>query len=321
MNFNFFKKRKKSFPSSTNQNLPIQKDEAFDTDVIIYGSVIPYDQEDFAPFNEDAFAGESYEKSKKRSVSDPKTPPSFFLGFLLASGLVALICASTVLFAFFNRFGGIYAQIEIPNLTSLSEADAIKLLKSYGCFDYSIDYQENPSAQEGSVISQYPNPKAQRKLFSSSERITLKLTVNKKSNPVTLPSLVGQDARNVALELRNAGINVKVKEAFSSTVKIGKVISASHKKGSKISRGDTVTITRSLGEPVRYITVPDVLGTPESEAMSSLKKLGLEVADVTYKNSPYPAGLVIEQSLNVGESVRENSKISLTVSIGRSNGQ
>ena len=59
---------------------------------------------------------------------------------------------------------------------------------------------------------------------------------------------------NIALELKNAGINVKIKEAFSETVKAGRIISASHKKGSKIYRGATVTLTKSIGKPIQYLS-------------------------------------------------------------------
>ncbi len=318
MNFNFFKKHKTAV-SEQEKNLPAVKDDIFDANIKIYGSIQPYEDEDFSPFDEDYFSGENYEKKKRRRISQPKTPPSFFIGFLIASGTVATVCASVVFFTFFHRFSGLYTQIEIPNLISLPEADAIKLLENSDCFNYSIEYQENPSAPQGSIISQYPNPKTQRRLLSKNDKITVKLTVNKKNEPLTLPSILGQEARNVALELRNAGINVKIKEAFSDTVKAGKIIASSHKKGSKIARGSTVTITKSLGKSVKYVTVPDVLGISESEAVSILTEKNFEISNVSYESSPYPTGLVIEQSLNSGESVRERSKIDLTVSLGKSN--
>lgn len=317
MKFNLFKRRKHNCSNQNEDNLPVPINERFNVSIELYDSIQPYESEDFSPFDEDYFAGENYEAKKKRVISDPKTSPSFFLGFLFAAISVAVLCASSVFFTLFYRFSGTYTQIEIPKLSSLSESDALKLLDNYDCFNYTVEYQDNPNAPEGSVVSQYPAPHSQKSLFSASDKINIKLTVNKKSNPITLPSLLGQEARIIALELKNAGINVKIKEAFSETVKAGRIISASHKKGSKIYRGATVTLTKSIGKPIQYLSVPDVLGYPESEAISILQKGKFEISDISYKSSHYPAGLVIEQSLSGGESVREGSKISLTVSIGK----
>ena len=317
MKFNFFKKRKQNICDKKEENLPVPIDEAFDANIEIYSNIQPYEPDDFSPFDEDSFAGENYATTKKIGFSDPKVPPSFFLGFFFASCSVAIICASAIFFTLFYRFGGAYTQIEIPKLSSLSESDALKLLDNYECFNYTVEYQDNPNAPEGSVVSQYPAPHSQRSLFTSSDKIDIKLTVNKKSEPITLPNVLGQEARIIALELKNAGINVKIKEAYSETVKAGRVISSSHKKGSKIYRGATVTLTKSMGKQIKYLSVPDVLGYPESEAISILEKGNIEISDVSYENSHYPAGLVIKQSINGGESVREGSKISLTVSIGK----
>ena len=316
MKFNFFKKRKKISLQQNDELFPVPINPDANMPQIYRGLQV-FEAEDFCPFDEDYFVGENYEKEKRRPISDPKTPPSFLFGILLGAITVLSISGIMTFISLFSKFGSTYTKIVIPDLTKISATDAISRIEKLKNFNYTIEYQENPTAPTGTVISQYPSPNTQRKLYNSKEKISIKLTINKKSEPITLPNLIGQDARHVSLELKNAGINVQIKEAFSDTVKFGKVISASHKSGSKIEKNSTVILTKSIGKQIRYLTVPSLIGLSETEAISILKKSGFIQTDITYENSHFPKGIVIKQSISEGTSVREGTKISLHVSIGK----
>ena len=317
---NLKKKKQQSnviaFSANTNDKLESNLPE-------IYRSMQVYESEsdNFCPFDEDYFAGESYTSSLKKAkkkrppIAPPKTPPSFFFGVFCGAMSVLLLSGGIAFLSLFSKFGGIYTSVTVPNLTSLSENEAIALIKNeYDCFDYSIVYKENPNVSNGSVISQIPKPSTSRKLYGINGRITIKLTVNKYSEPLTLPNIIGQNARDVALELQNAGINVQLSEKHSSTVKIGKIISSSHKAGSIVQKNETVYITSSLGERISYVNIPNIIGMSESEAIALLKKQGIDTYRVIYKSSALPLGTVIEQSIDGGKSVREGSKITISVS-------
>ena len=47
-----------------------------------------------------------------------------------------------------------------------------------------------------------------------------------------------------------------------------------------------------------------------------LKKEKLDISKVIYQSSPLPIGTVLSQSISGGSSVREDSKVTLTVSSG-----
>lgn len=322
MKFDFFKRKKavegKKALEETLSPVPYGLHNVKGSPPQIYRGVAPYetDSDRFGIFDEDYFHGEQYEKKKRRAIPPPKTQPIFYLKILLCSTSALLLGGIIIFFSLFSRFSGAYEQIRIPDFTMLSEKDAISKLKENGCFSYSIEYRENPTVSYGTVVMQSPAPNTERKLYHS-DKIKITLTVSKKSNPITLPNLLGQDARQVALELKNAGVNVTVKEAFSNTVKSGKIISSSLPKGSKLYKNDSIVITKSLGKPISYITVPSLLGLSESEAISILNKGDFTVSDIIYKNSHYPKGLVIEQSISEGLTVRKGEKISLTISIGK----
>lgn len=319
MKFNFFKKRKHTQHLEEVELIPMQTElSSHQTMPQIYRGIAPFEQEDFCPFNEDYFAGENYEKEKRQPIAPPKTPPSFLFGILMGSVAILLISGSIAFLSLFSKFSGFYTKIVIPDLTKISLNDAIAQIETLKNFNYTIEYQENPSVPIGTVISQYPNPNTQRKLYKSNEKIELTLIVNKKSEPITLPNVIGQDARRVSLELKNTGIKVQIKEAFSDTVKIGKIISSSHKAGSKLDKNSTVVLTKSIGKQTRYLQVPSLLGLSETEAVSILKKAEFSQPEIIYEKSHYPKGLVIKQSIAEGTSVRENTKISLYISIGKS---
>lgn len=314
MKFNFFKKKEKStslipFYDSFNVNLPE-----------VYRSIQVYesDSDRFCSFDEDCFADENYKaspKKKRRPIPPPKTPPSFFMGILCGTATVLLIAGGITFLSLFSRLGGIYTSVTVPNLTNLSEEDAISLIKSeYNYFDYSIRYEENPATASGAVISQIPKPLTLRKLYGINGRITIKLTVSKATDIVTLPNLIGQNAREVALELKNAGINVYLSKDYSDTVKAGKIILSSHPAGSRLQKNDTVYITESLGKKAAYVNTPSLIGMSETLAIATLKSYKLELNKVIYESSELPLGTVIAQSIDAKEAVPEGSKINLYVS-------
>lgn len=318
MRFNFFKKKK-----ATTEIISQSPFTACGLPEIYRGmQVYESDSDRFCTFDEDYFAGEDYEISprKRKTISDPKTPPTFFFGIFFGALSILVISGGIAFFSLFSKFGGIYRSVTVPDFTSLSENDAINLIKeNYDCFDYSIEYKDNPHADRGTVISQIPKPSTMRKLYGINGRICIKLTVSKASEDITLPSLVGQDARKVALELKNSGINVFLTEVYSDNVKLGKIIASSHPEGAKVKKNDTVYISASLGKKINYVITPSLVGISESEAITLLKKHGLDINKVIYKSSELPSGTVVEQSIEAESSVREGSKITLTVSVGINN--
>lgn len=318
MKFNFLKRKKNTVDT-------VLQSPAESADLPeIYRGVQIYESESdrFCTFDEDYFAGESYGRKTKKGIriSDPRTPPSFFAGILFGAVSVLLLSGGIAFFSLFSKLGGIYRPITVPDLTSLTESEAIALIsKDYDCFDYSIEYKDNPLTDQGTVISQIPKPSTMRKLYGINGRICIKLTVSGSSEEITLPDIIGQEARDVSLELKNSGINVVASESYSDSVGIGRIIASSHPVGSKLKKNDTIYITSSLGKRISYLTVPSLVEKSESEALAILRDIGLEISKVIYKDSDLPLGTVIEQSIEPKSSVREKSKITLTVSKGISN--
>lgn len=321
MKFKFSKRKKNPTCQIVPKDLQIDKNTEEESLPQIYRGLQVYEDESykFGTFDEnDPFIEYPRTiKKKKKTMPPPKTPPSFFAG-ILCGALCILAFSGTVTFLLlFSKSGGIHHTITVPSFIDMTEQDAIKLLKSRsGKFKYEITYAENPTSAPDTVISQIPKPNTVRKLYGINGKITVKLTVNKKDEPITIPELHGLDARNVELELKNAGVLVNTNEIYSNDISSGKIISSSHSAGSKISKGDSITLTVSLGKKAVYTDTPNLIGLSESAAITLIKKQKLTLNDVQYRSSPLPLGTVIEQSVKSGSSVREGSKISLTISGG-----
>ena len=87
-------------------------------------------------------------------------------------------------------------------------------------------------------------------------------------------------------------------------------------EGSLLQKNETVYITESLGKKISYVNVPTLIGISETDAITKLKKANLTLNKVIYKSSSLPIGTVIDQSIKEGSSVKEGSKITLSVSGG-----
>ena len=101
------------------------------------------------------------------------------------------------------------------------------------------------------------------------------LVVSSGPAPRAVPSVVGLTAEQARTALEAEGLVAAMSEDYSQTVAEGLVLSASPAAGTEVSRGDTVTVTVSLGRP--FVDIPDFAGRPVSEAIDELRGLGFQV--------------------------------------------
>lgn len=82
----------------------------------------------------------------------------------------------------------------------------------------------------------------------------------------------------------------------------------SAKEGSRLARGDTVTLTISKGP--RMIAVPDVTGKSIDDARAELTDAGFEVE--VDRSFPFLDDTVAKQSVDGGGTAAEGSTITIT---------
>jgi eukaryotic-like serine/threonine-protein kinase len=133
-----------------------------------------------------------------------------------------------------------------------------------------------------------------------------------KTKPV--PAVVGQTQTAARTKLENAGFKVATANRFSHQPK-GNVVAQKPAGNTEADKGSTVTIFVSRG--VKQVAVPNVLGLPQSEAVSQLTKAGLNSTVVLVPSSS-PSGRVIAQNPTSSTKVNAGSTVRLNVSKGKS---
>jgi beta-lactam-binding protein with PASTA domain len=120
------------------------------------------------------------------------------------------------------------------------------------------------------------------------------------------------DARKI---LDHSGLDVKIGRDYSERVERGHVIDSNPGPGARIRRTGTVTLVVSSGPKI--IKVPDLTGTPLTDARRKLRKAGLEPGVVKRNFSEETArGSVIGTEPDPGTTRRPGTPVALTVSRG-----
>lgn len=131
--------------------------------------------------------------------------------------------------------------------------------------------------------------------------------------PVAVPNVVGiKQAKAVGL-IEDAELEANVDQAFSDDTPKGVVIEQDPGAGTRIAKGETVSITVSAG--VEQVTVPKVSGKPVTEAIQILDDAGLDsqVREVFSERDP---GIVVGQNPKAQTQIAKGSAVVLRVSKG-----
>lgn len=257
-------------------------------------------------------------RSKWISIQEKRRPPIRLRVLLRALAIalsVAILTAVVVAYSVFGFVGASYEMLIVPDLIGMRESDA--LTQESDSFEYSIKYEYNPTKEPGSVISQSPAPNVERKLYSRDGRLTVTLTVNTATPSTAMQSAVGMTKRDATLMLKNAGVEVTLIEEWSDTVPAGTVSYCSFENGEKLELGQNVLLKVSRGKRIPLVSVPELCGLGEAEALTKLERLGLLAGEIKYAPSDLPLGRVIAQEFSGGTEIEEGTRVSLTVSGGR----
>lgn len=196
----------------------------------------------------------------------------------------------------------------VPDVSKKSFEDAKTELNSLGLGIEQTDSASSDTVEKDLIMAQDPvaNTEVER-------HTTIKVTVSSGKGSIDIPSVEGQSQADAVSVLEAAGFVTNKTYANSSTVAEGYVISQTPAFGAQGKEGDTITIEISQG--AEMVTVPDVVTTYKSEEQAR-ELLADFVVTTTTKYSDIAAGIVIEQSIEVGKQVEKGSAITITLSQG-----
>ena len=196
-------------------------------------------------------------------------------------------------------------QKEVPSVVGSSQQEAEEAIRQAGLAVGAITQAYSSSVAEGQVISSDPAAGA---MVNHSSAVAI--VVSKGRRPVTVPNVVGMKEQDATSALQDVDLTVgQLSRTYSDTVAEGLVISSSPKAGASGYVGDSVDLVVSLGPEM--VTIPDVTGKSEAEAVSALEAVGLVVSVSDVWGGLFDTARSTEPA--AGTSVRKGSTVTLYV--------
>ena len=160
----------------------------------------------------------------------------------------------------------------------------------------------------GKVISQEPQFVDG---YLVKEKSTVKIVISKGENIKIVPDVVGKTKEEAEQAIKAEKFEVEIVEEASSKVEAGYVIKQDPEADEEVNAGETIKIYVSTG--IKQITMEHVIGEKEADAKKTLTDLGFEVDIVYEEDTSKDDGIVLKQSIDVGTTVDEGTKVTLTV--------
>ena len=145
---------------------------------------------------------------------------------------------------------------------------------------------------------------------------TLKISISKGPKPkeeVTVEDFVSKTEAEASAWAKEKKVELKVQEAYSDKVEIGKIISQVPLAKSKMSQGETLTITVSKG---KVLYMPDFSNYTEKEVLKWFSNNAVMGYEIEKKYSDVEEDKVISYSPLKGTQLNEKSNIVVTISLG-----
>ena len=196
-------------------------------------------------------------------------------------------------------------EVPIPSVSGLPREQAVKDLNQAG-FKVNVDSEPSDRVREGFAIRTVPREGSP---VERGQRVTL--FVSSGPELVTVPDVVGLSRDSAENRITSEGLDVAIREEESDE-REDEVIAQDPSGGSRIERGETVTITVSTGR--EQVDVPNVTGLGLADAAAILRRAGLSAQQrERVVDDESQDGVVIEQRPSAGVEVDEGSGVIIVV--------
>ena len=245
----------------------------------------------------------TYQVQEEKSIFRSKKFIAVLVGILIMGFFVGS-------FLSYGKFWS-SSEINVPDVVGKSSVVAQQILEDKNLRVKLVEANDD-TVPAGQVISQYPEAGAKVK-----EQRLVTITISKGGQELTMPDLKSMSRSNAEEKLTKMGLKIGSVFEENSKEPAGTIINQDPRSGSKITKGQTVDITVSLGEKKKEITVQNYSGLSSDSAKANLEANGLSVGSVSEEESDKPKGTVIGQSPAAGTTTTEGGSVSLIVSAGK----
>jgi serine/threonine-protein kinase len=196
---------------------------------------------------------------------------------------------------------------EVPDVSGRTTDDARRALEKRG-FKVDIERTFSETVAKGHVIETRPAARTPVNVGS-----TVSLVISRGREQVQVPDVVGDQRDDARAELEDADLQVDIKEQESDKDP-GTVLAQDPAAGTKIAKGDTVTIT--VAKEPSEVAVPDVRGAALNDALDALTEAGFRPRQKTVPvQSADEDGFVVDQDPAPDTKRPRGSRV--TIQVGR----
>ena len=198
---------------------------------------------------------------------------------------------------------------KVPSILYLTEEEAIEKLEEKS-LKYNITYAENETVAAGCVSSQSI---AAGTVVNADD--VIEVVVSSGPPKFDMINVVGKQESEAIATLQELGLIVSSEYIYDENAEEGIVLQQSEEVGAKVHKRYEIVIT--VCSKSELITVPDVSGKNFETAKAELETAGFKVEKNEIYDTEIDAGIVITQTPDGGSNQKANSKILLTVSLGK----
>ena len=135
------------------------------------------------------------------------------------------------------------------------------------------------------------------------------------SGAVPVPNLVGRTLEDARATVEGLGLKLETTPVPTAEQPIGTILSQDPPPDSTVDRGATISVEVATG--TETVTVPDLRGRSEADALAALFAAGLVNGNRTEVYDPIvPVGLIVSQGTATGVQVSKGTPIDYTISMG-----
>lgn len=135
------------------------------------------------------------------------------------------------------------------------------------------------------------------------------------SATTVMPDVIGTSISDATSTITGQGLVVGATKLVQSTQPAGTVVGSIPKPGATVTKGQSVTLSVSLGTSTQPVTIPDVTGMSLSDAESTLQQAGLAYKVDFTATAPEGASpnTVLSQTPDGGTQGRTGDEVTITV--------
>lgn len=221
--------------------------------------------------------------------------------------VTALLLVLVSIFAY-NYLSTLNQYQKTPELVGKTLDEAGALCNDIGVSLVVSDEVEKSGFESGTIVSQAPVKN--KKIKSGS---VVKVVINK-SNVFTLDDYAGEQYKTVKKELKDYGYETEINFEESKADK-DTVLRQSPKAGTKLKKGDTVTLYVSNGASrnENLVPVPNISGKTYKETKRILDDSELSIGTIIGVESPSDDDKVINQTIPYGSKVKRGTGVGITL--------